>query len=99
MIRSLLAGLAVALTASASLQAAMPIPAPPAVRARSSILVDHLSGRVLAANNADEHAEPASLTKLMTAYVAFAALAGGRVKLTDMATISEHAWRTQGSRT
>ncbi|HYX74806.1 MAG TPA: D-alanyl-D-alanine carboxypeptidase family protein [Steroidobacteraceae bacterium] len=75
------------------------VPAPPAVTARSWILVDHFSGRVLAQQRADERAEPASLTKLMTAYVVFAALADGRLKLTDTATISEHAWRAEGSRT
>src|SRR6185437_15351977 len=44
-------------------------------------------------------AEPASLTKLMTAYVVFKALQEGRLKLTDEVTISEHAWRAEGSRT
>jgi serine-type D-Ala-D-Ala carboxypeptidase (penicillin-binding protein 5/6) len=79
--------------------AAGPIPKPPEVNARSYLLVDHFSGRVLAQDHADERAEPASLTKLMTAYVVFQALAEGRLKLTDMVTISEHAWRAQGSRT
>jgi serine-type D-Ala-D-Ala carboxypeptidase (penicillin-binding protein 5/6) len=76
-----------------------PIPNPPAVTARSYLLMDHFSGRVLAQAQADERAEPASLTKLMTAYVVFHALAEGRLKLTDMVTISEHAWRAEGSRT
>jgi D-alanyl-D-alanine carboxypeptidase (penicillin-binding protein 5/6) len=79
-------------------QAASPIPKPPEVNARSYLLVDHFSGRVLAERHADERAEPASLTKLMTAYVVFKALAEGRLKLTDMVTVSEHAWRTGGSR-
>ena len=76
-----------------------PIPTPPTVSARAYILLDHFSGRVLAQNNADARAEPASLTKLMTAYVVFHALSEGRLKLTDMVTISEHAWRAEGSRT
>jgi serine-type D-Ala-D-Ala carboxypeptidase (penicillin-binding protein 5/6) len=76
-----------------------PVPAAPAVTARSWILMDHFSGRVLAQQRPDEREEPASLTKLMTAYVVFAALADGRLKLTDMATISEHAWHAEGSRT
>jgi serine-type D-Ala-D-Ala carboxypeptidase (penicillin-binding protein 5/6) len=84
--------------AGAPAQAAMPIPRPPAVNARSYLLVDHFSGRTLAEYHADERSEPASLTKLMTAYVVFTALAEGRLKLTDMATISVHAWRTGGSR-
>jgi len=78
--------------------AAAPIPKAPEVNARSYLLVDHFSGRVLAQDHADLRAEPASLTKLMTAYVVFQALAEGRLKLTDMVTISEHAWRTGGSR-
>jgi D-alanyl-D-alanine carboxypeptidase (penicillin-binding protein 5/6) len=79
--------------------AAAPVPAPPSVSARSWILLDHFSGRVLAQERAEERSEPASLTKLMTAYVVFAALGEGRLKLTDMVTISEHAWRAEGSRT
>ena len=78
---------------------AAPVPAPPTVTAHAWILMDHFSGRVLAQERPDERVEPASLTKLMTAYVAFAALADGRLKLTDMATISEHAWHAEGSRT
>jgi len=78
---------------------AAPVPAPPSVTARSWILLDHFSGRVLAQERAVTEGEPASLTKLMTAYVVFAALSEGRLKLTDMATISEHAWRAEGSRT
>src|SRR5215470_15632907 len=84
---------------AAATRATAPVPAPPAVTARSWILMDHFSGRVLAQQRADERQEPASLTKLMTAYVVFAALTDGRLKLTDMATISEHAWRAEGSRT
>jgi D-alanyl-D-alanine carboxypeptidase (penicillin-binding protein 5/6) len=61
--------------------------------------MDHFSGRVLAQQRADERAEPASLTKLMTAYVVFTALQEGRLKLNDLVTISEHAWRAEGSRT
>jgi D-alanyl-D-alanine carboxypeptidase (penicillin-binding protein 5/6) len=78
---------------------AAPIPLPPAVDARSYALIDYQSGRVLAQSHLDDRAEPASLTKLMTAYVVFKALAENRLKLTDMVTISEHAWRAEGSRT
>jgi len=84
---------------AAAAHAAAPVPAPPTATARSWILMDHFSGRVLAQERPDERQEPASLTKLMTAYVVFAALADGRLKLTDMATISEHAWHAEGSRT
>ncbi len=78
---------------------AAPIPKPPDVNARSYILVDHFSGRVLAENHADDREEPASLTKLMTSYVVFKALQENRLKLSDPVTISEHAWRSEGSRT
>jgi D-alanyl-D-alanine carboxypeptidase (penicillin-binding protein 5/6) len=97
--RFLPAALVAALLASPPLPAAAPLPSPPAVKARSYIVVDHFSGRVLAQDQADARAEPASLTKLMTAYVVFSALRDGRLKLTDMVTISEHAWRAEGSRT
>jgi D-alanyl-D-alanine carboxypeptidase (penicillin-binding protein 5/6) len=90
---------AMAPIASPPAHATAPIPGPPAVNARAYILMDHFSGRVLAQDHADERAEPASLTKLVTAYVVFTALQEGRLKLTDMVTISEHAWRAEGSRT
>jgi D-alanyl-D-alanine carboxypeptidase (penicillin-binding protein 5/6) len=78
---------------------AAPVPKPPAVAARAYFLVDHFSGRVLAQDHADERMEPASLTKLMSSYVLFKALKEGRLKLTDQVTISEHAWKSEGSRT
>ena len=80
-------------------RAAVPIPKAPDVNARAYILVDHFSGRVLAEDKADEREEPASLTKLMTSYAVFKALRENRLKLTDPVTISEHAWRSEGSRT
>jgi serine-type D-Ala-D-Ala carboxypeptidase (penicillin-binding protein 5/6) len=75
------------------------IPQLPPIDARSYLLMDYESGRILAQSHADERAEPASLTKLMTAYVVFTALQENRLKLSDMVTISEHAWRAEGSRT
>jgi D-alanyl-D-alanine carboxypeptidase (penicillin-binding protein 5/6) len=102
MIRSLLARSLVALcglTAVATALAATPIPAPPSVPARAYLLEDYQTSRVLASDHADDRMEPASLTKLMTAYVVFTELHGGRLKLTDPVTISEHAWRSEGSRT
>src|SRR5688572_4174341 len=79
--------------------AAVPIPKPPELAARSYILIDHHSGRVLGEQKADERMDPASLTKLMSAYAVFKALREGRLQLTDMVTISERAWRAEGSRT
>src|SRR5882757_7859940 len=78
---------------------AMPIPTAPQVDARSYILVDYQTDKVLAAKDAAARMEPASLTKLMTAYLVFQELAGGKLKLQDMVTVSEHAWRSEGSRT
>jgi D-alanyl-D-alanine carboxypeptidase (penicillin-binding protein 5/6) len=83
----------------AAAPAAAPIPKAPDVNARAYILVDHFSGRVLAQDHADDREEPASLTKLMTSYAVFKALKENRLKLTDPITISEHAWRSEGSRT
>ena len=97
MFRSFSLVLLVALFTAA--RAATPIPKPPELAARAYILVDHFSGRVIAEERADERMEPASLTKLMTSYVIFHALKEGRLKLTDPVTISEHAWRSEGSRT
>ncbi len=74
------------------------IPAAPEVGAKAYILADFNSGRVLAESNADQRLEPASLTKIMTAYVVFRELAKGNLKLEDMVTVSEKAWRTEGSR-
>lgn len=78
--------------------AAIPIPGPPQVDARGYIVADYRTGKVLAASNATERMEPASLTKLMTAYIVFHELSVGKLKLTDMVTVSEHAWRSEGSR-
>jgi serine-type D-Ala-D-Ala carboxypeptidase (penicillin-binding protein 5/6) len=79
-------------------QAAMPIPAPPEVAAKNYLLVDYASGNVLAEKAADEPIEPASITKMMSAYVVDKELAAGRLALTDEVTISEKAWRMGGSR-
>jgi len=91
--------LALAALPAGPARAAAPIPRPPEVNARAYLLIDHFSGRVLAQEHADDRMEPASLTKLMTAYVVFKALQEGRVRLTDPVTVSEHAWRAEGSRT
>ena len=78
--------------------AAMPVPAPPDVAAKNYLLVDFASGKVLAEKNADEKIEPASITKMMTAYVVYKELDAGRLSLDDMVDISEKAWRMGGSR-
>jgi D-alanyl-D-alanine carboxypeptidase (penicillin-binding protein 5/6) len=78
--------------------AAIPVPAAPKLAARAYLLVDVHSGKVLAENNADERMEPASLTKLMTAYIVFDELKNGTIHLDDKVLISEKAWRTGGSK-
>jgi len=98
---SLSSGLALALAAVVSLasvaQAAM-VPAPPAVGANAYILIDATSGHVIAADDPDLEVEPASLTKIMTVFVAAAEIAGGRLTLEEMVDVSEKAWKTGGSR-
>ncbi|NOQ64966.1 MAG: serine-type D-Ala-D-Ala carboxypeptidase [Methyloprofundus sp.] len=74
------------------------IPAAPQVAASSYILQDFHSGRVLAELNADEVLPPASLTKIMTVYIAFRELSQNSLSLDDMVTVSEKAWRTPGSK-
>jgi D-alanyl-D-alanine carboxypeptidase (penicillin-binding protein 5/6) len=83
----------------ASLAADTPIPPAPSVDARSYILVDYHTDKTLAALNDTARMEPASLTKLMTAYIVFQKLAAGTLKLNETVTVSEHAWRSEGSRT
>jgi D-alanyl-D-alanine carboxypeptidase (penicillin-binding protein 5/6) len=73
-------------------------PAKPDVQAKAFLLLDHNSGQVMAESNADGRIEPASLTKMMTAYVISMEIAGGRIKLQDSVRISEKAWRQEGSR-
>jgi len=78
--------------------ASVPAPAPPAIAASGYLLIDIDSDAVLAANDPDQRLEPASLTKIMTAYVVFRELRGGSVKLSDQVLVSEKAWKTPGSR-
>ncbi|MEA1050819.1 D-alanyl-D-alanine carboxypeptidase family protein [Lamprobacter modestohalophilus] len=70
----------------------------PELGAEGYLLVDYDSGALLAAANAESRLEPASLTKIMTAYVVFSELAEGNIALDDLVLISEKAWRTGGSK-
>jgi D-alanyl-D-alanine carboxypeptidase (penicillin-binding protein 5/6) len=70
------------------------MPQPPEVAARAFILQDISSRQTLAARNADQPVEPASLTKLMTAYLVFQAVQAGKLQLTQEVPVSERAWRT-----
>ena len=81
-----------------ALPAQISAPAPPALQAKGYLLMDFDSGRVLASKNQDERLEPASITKLMTAYAVFRAIKSGQINITEEVRISEKAWRTPGSR-
>ena len=75
----------------------IPVPAAPKIPAKGYYLMDFESGNILAEQEAEVTLEPASLTKLMTAYVVFKQI-GEQIQLIDTVTISEKAWRTPGSR-
>ena len=77
--------------------AASGVPAP-SVAAAAWIVVDTLSGQTLASSGADERRDPASLTKLMTAYVVFDALRSRRITPSQMVNVSTRAWKAEGSR-
>src|SRR5262245_18056285 len=87
---------------AAAPQAATPpaiqVPAPPDVEATSYILLDAQTDKILAERASDERKPPASLTKIMTSYIAAKEIAEGRIKLDDEVPISVHAWKAEGSR-
>jgi len=78
--------------------AAISLPPAPDIAARSYTLVDFSSGQTLQQRGGDERMEPASLTKLMTAYLTFSALRQGVITKTQALPVSERAWRAEGSR-
>ena len=87
------------LTLMASLTwAAALVPQAPKLAASAYILMDADTGHIIVENNVDEVLPPASLTKMMTAYILAYEVATGNVALTDEVRISEKAWRTEGSR-
>ncbi|MBN9406746.1 MAG: D-alanyl-D-alanine carboxypeptidase [Burkholderiales bacterium] len=94
----LLRSLAVLTLSSAALLAHAQAPQPPEVAAKAYLLMDLSSGQILAGKDMDAPVEPASLTKLMTAYVVFDALRAKKVSLTQTLPVSERAWKTPGSR-
>jgi D-alanyl-D-alanine carboxypeptidase (penicillin-binding protein 5/6) len=80
---------------AASHAQALPVPT---LSARAWLLMDYATGQILAAQEADTRLEPASLTKVMTTYLVAEALAQKTLSLQQPVTVSERAWRTQGSR-
>ena len=87
-----------ALVLMLALPAQAQLPQPPEIAARQYILIDLASNQVLAERDADAPAEPASLTKLMTAYLVFAALRDKAITPSQMVKVSDAAWRAEGSR-
>lgn len=89
----------IALLLSLPLSAAAQVPTPPTIAAKSFVLYDFNSRQTLAESHAQLRVEPASITKVMTAYIAFDEVRRGHISLDDQVLISEKAWRTPGSRT
>ena len=84
--------------ALAQAPAAFPAPQPPEIEARAYLLIDTTANQVLASKNADQPVEPASLTKLMTAYLVFDALKTKKITLDQRLPVSVRAWKMEGSR-
>jgi D-alanyl-D-alanine carboxypeptidase (penicillin-binding protein 5/6) len=95
-LRSVFLGFLVGLTCALPVQAQ--VPQPPEVAARAYLLVDLTAQQVLAELDADKPIEPASLTKLMTAYIVFDALKAKKINLQQTFGVSERAWKMPGSR-
>lgn len=86
------------LLVSASPVSGAPAATPPSIAGSGHLLLDMGSNQVLSASNIDDRLEPASLTKILTAYVVFREIKRGHIALSDMVLVSEKAWRVEGSR-
>src|SRR5579872_3724247 len=73
-------------------------PTAPAVAANAYLLLDFNSNKILAEKNSNLKIEPASLTKMMTMYIVDSEIKAGKIKLTDLVTISKNAWKAPGTR-
>lgn len=73
-------------------------PAAPHIASEGYVVIDADSGKIIAEKDLDKKRPPASLTKMMTVYVAFTALKSGQLKLKDTVTVSKRAWKTPGSK-
>ena len=90
--------LLLALAATVCFSVAAQVPQPPEIAARSYMLVDITANQLLAQKDIDVPLEPASLTKLMTAYIVFDALRSKKIDLKQTLPVSERAWKMSGSR-
>lgn len=95
---SLLLTFVLTLVVQSPVHAARMIPSPPSLNASSWLLMDARTGHIITEYNADQRVPPASLTKMMTAYIASELLMKGDLKMSDMVPISERAWRKGGSK-
>lgn len=86
------------LAASTSFVIAADIPPPPELGVKAYLLKDFNSNNTIAEQKSNDRVEPASLTKLMTAYLSFKALKNGHLQLTQTLPISTKAWKTEGSK-
>ncbi len=91
-------GLILFVVAAVTTAAVAPVPPPPTLAAKSYLLMDFNSGRILASKEADQRVEPASITKIMTAYVVYKEIESGHLQLHDPVTISKKAWQMGGSK-
>jgi len=85
-------------TLASAQQAPLPVPPPPTVAAKSWVLYDFLAAQVIASQNPNERIEPASLTKMMTAYLTYEALKQKRITLDQVVPVTPQAWKAPGSR-
>lgn len=97
MLSALMATVLLMTSIGASAQSIMP--RPPEIAGSSYILIDATTGHVIMEQNSEEALPPASLTKMMTAYIAEVEIDNGNMSYDDLVFISEKAWRTQGSKT
>ncbi|MEA1079605.1 D-alanyl-D-alanine carboxypeptidase family protein [Marinobacter qingdaonensis] len=95
---SIVLALSLVLVGNAFAQSVL-IPSPPQIAGSSYVLMDPKSGRIIMEENSHERLPPASLTKMMTAYIVERELDEGRIAMSDMVPISVRAWKTEGSRT
>lgn len=96
--QSFMKNILLSLAAIVCLSATAQVPQPPEVAARSYLLLDVTANQILAQKDIDVPVEPASLTKLMTAYLVFDALRGKKIDLKQTFPVSERAWKMPGSR-